>query len=177
MPDPDSGETCDRACLCGYEVGSNFINSPDQTIRPYDECHCGLTLPDIFDRLNLNKYDSLPDYGAYYPIIPITPTNLSLLQWYQVNIYPPSTHDSESGVPSNLTLNSSRTVCSQGCSAGYVEWRMVPENSESTLARPFECFGDLLENLYIFRNYSQQLGELTDSEWAAGGGQDVPIPK
>ena len=131
-------ETCHRGCLCGYPLRTAIFFStirPPTIDSPYDACDCNETLTDFYSSLatqsGLQSENAIP--------MPITKTNLSLLQYYGV-------------IPCNASLASPGLTYASNI-YGYT-WVSILDGDNSTVLNPYECFGNLSTIQNIMNNYT-----------------------
>ena len=148
-----SEETCDRACLCGYSLGTALLGSisPLTIDSPYDACDCqnrfAGTFVNIFFRQVGMSYRRLASMnGLNGPLLPVTKANLSLLRYY--GQIPCNASLSRPGLsyPTNLTFD--------GGSNPYT-LVSIPDGDNRTILNPYECFGTLSTIHQIMDNYTR----------------------
>lgn len=112
QPNPAVLPTCLRGCLCGYSTLGLFV--ADTSVYSY--CECYSTLANIFFYLALTQAAS-----AIYT----TPTNLSLLDHYEIDY-----HDFNASLLDLIVP------------FGTPSWVNISEGSNLTIQKGVECFGD-----------------------------------
>ncbi len=142
-----SDETCNRGCLCGYSIETPLLASgfSSPTIdSPYDACDCNTTLTEFYGDLALKS-------GSDSSLLPITKTNLSLLQYY-------------GAIPCNTSLASPGSKYMTNLSVNYnfdgfpplnpYTWEYIPDGDSRTMLNPYDCFGNLSTIHEIMDNYT-----------------------
>ena len=115
-----SDETCNRGCLCGYSMKASLLGdivSPSTIEYPYDACDCNNTLTEFYSNFESSQV------GAGTGILPITKTNLSLLQYY-------------GAIPCNANLTSPGSNYTLNVQFDHT-WVIIPDGDNSTILNPY----------------------------------------
>ena len=116
---PALGPVCDQGCGCGYAKGPSYTWAPGDLFEwtPYHGCDCTKFLPSYFQRYT-------DESGYFY----VTPTNLSVLQYYNA-------------------INADGTI---GEELSYVN---ISEGDSRTVSKTFECYADYPNASTLFSSY------------------------
>ncbi|KAL6719491.1 hypothetical protein ACLMJK_003731 [Lecanora helva] len=147
---PDSYQTCYRACLCGYELEGDKrqkFTAPQLQLNPYADCKCFDALPAIFFHL-LNPMDKLSRGEDIQYEVPVTPTNVSLLESSQ---YTNISFGEETPYADffNLTYPPYPAI--------NLTWVSIDESDSRIIRKPFECFAEYDQSQDIFVDYLNYL--------------------